>query len=117
MTTRRKEHLCGDTINSFGREDHRFQWSRSYWYYSSLPPPERNVNQIWTSGISQAGCVLEVFDFKELISWCIDKFDKNQRIIQLQGESPISLAPSVFKRMLRLPEPTMNFKGDEAKYF
>jgi hypothetical protein len=57
------------------------------------------------------------FDFKELVSWCIDKFDKNQRIIQLQGESPISLAPSVFKRMLRLPEPTMTFKGDEAKDF
>jgi hypothetical protein len=63
------------------------------------------------------GCIPEVYDFKELISWCIDKFDKNQRIIQLQGESPISLAPSVFKKMLRLLEPTMIFKGDEAKEF
>jgi hypothetical protein len=69
------------------------------------------------SGIALAGCVPEVYDFKELISWCIDKFDKNQRIIQLQGESPISLAPSVFKRMLRLPEPTMTFKSVEAKDF
>jgi hypothetical protein len=62
-------------------------------------------------------CVLEVFYAKEIVMWCIDKFDKNQRIIQLQGESPISLSPSTFKKMFRLPEPMMNFKGDEAKYF
>jgi hypothetical protein len=80
-------------------------------YYSTLPPLEKNSNKIWTSGIASAGCVPEVYDFKELISWCIDKFDKEQRIIQLQGESPISLAPSTFKRMFRLPEPTMIFKS------
>jgi hypothetical protein len=82
-----------------------------------LQPLEINSNQIWTSEIASTGCVPEVFDCKELISWCIDKFDKNQRIIQLQGESPISLTPSVFKIMFKLPEPTMNFKGDEAKDF
>jgi hypothetical protein len=49
--------------------------------------------------------------------WCIDKFDKNQSIIQLQGESPISLSPSTFKKMSKLPEPMMNFKGDEEKGF
>jgi hypothetical protein len=49
--------------------------------------------------------------------WCIDKFDQNQRIIQLQGESPISLSPSTFKKMLRLLEQTMTFKGNEAKDF
>jgi hypothetical protein len=27
------------------------------------------------------------------------------------------LAPSIFKRMLRLPEPKMFFKGDEPKDF
>jgi hypothetical protein len=42
-------------------------------------------------GIALTGCVPEVYDFKEFISWCIDKFDKNKRIIQLQGEFPISL--------------------------
>jgi len=78
---------------------------------------ERNENQVWTLGIDLAGSVLEFFYSKELVSWCMDKCDKNKRIIKLQGESPISLAPSVFKKMLRIPEPTMNFKGDEEKYF
>jgi hypothetical protein len=61
--------------------------------------------------------VPEVYDFKELILWCVDKFDKERRIIQLQGETPISLAPSIFKRMFRLPEPTMVFKSVEAEDF
>jgi hypothetical protein len=69
------------------------------------------------SGIALEGCVPEVYDFKELVSWCIDKFDKNQENNSVARGSPISLAPSFFKRMLRLPEPTMNFKGDEAKEF
>jgi hypothetical protein len=47
----------------------------------------------------------------------MDKYDKDRRIIQLQGESPISLAPSIFKKMLKLPKPTITFKGDEAKNF
>jgi hypothetical protein len=115
MTTRRREQLCGDSINSFGREYHRFQWSRAYKYYSSLQPLERKSNQIWTSEITSVGCVPEVFDYKELILWCIDKFDKNQRIIQLQGESLISLTPSIFKRTFKITKPTMTFKGDKAK--
>jgi hypothetical protein len=101
----------------FGWEDQRFQWSRSYWYYSSLPLPERNENKVWTSGIALAGCVPEVFDSREIVSWCVDKYDQNRRIIQLQGESLVSLSPSVFKRMLKLLEPTIMFKGDEARSF
>jgi hypothetical protein len=60
---------------------------------------------------------LEVFDSREIVSWCVDKFDQNRRMIQLQGESLISLSPSVFKRMLKLLEPTITFKGDEARSF
>jgi hypothetical protein len=114
---RRKERFCGDTLNTFRREDPKYHWSRAYKYYSTLSLPERNANDIWTSGIAKAGCVPEVFDATELVSWCIDKYEKNQRIIQLQGQSPISLAPSTFKKMFRLPEPTMTFKVDEAKEF
>jgi len=57
------------------------------------------------------------FDVMELVSWCIHKYEKNKRIIKLQGESPISLAPSTFKKMIRLPKPMMNFKVDEEKEF
>jgi hypothetical protein len=80
-----------------------------------LPPQEINTNDIWISGIAKVGCVLEVFDAIELVLWCIDKYEKNQRIIQLHEQSLISLGPSTFKNMLKLAEPTMAFKVNEAK--
>jgi hypothetical protein len=67
------------------------------------------------SGITLEGYILEVYDFKDLISWCIDKFEKNKKIIQLQGEYSISLAPLVFKRIIRVTESRINFKGIEAQ--
>jgi hypothetical protein len=51
----------------------------------------------------------------KIASWCVDKYEQYQRVIQLQGESPFSLSPSVFRRMLKLPKPTIIFKGEEAK--
>jgi hypothetical protein len=66
---------------------------------------EKKMNLIWTSGIALAGCVPEVTDFRELVQWCVDKFNSEKRIIQLQGQQPISLAPSVFTRMLFSPYP------------
>jgi hypothetical protein len=59
----------------------------------------------------------EIIDATELVMWCTYKYKNNQRIIQLQGQSLISLAPSTFSRMLRLFEPTMTFKVKEAKNF
>jgi len=84
-----REQLCGDTLNLFGKEDHRFQWLRYYWYYSSLPFPERNENRLWASGTALSVCVPEVFYYREIVSWCADKFDQSQRVIQLQGQSPV----------------------------
>jgi hypothetical protein len=45
----------------------------------------------------------------------VDKYVPNQRIIQLQGYSPISLSPQVFHKMLKLPEPTLTFKGEDCR--
>jgi hypothetical protein len=42
------KQLCGDTVNIIGREDQNFQWSRSYWYYSTLLPFQKNENIVWT---------------------------------------------------------------------
>jgi hypothetical protein len=103
MAVKGREHLCGDTLNLFGREDQRFQWSRSYWYYSSLPLPERNENIVWTSGITSTGCVPEVFDSREIVSWCVDKYEQNQRVIQLQGESPCFLVTISFQKDVKAP--------------
>jgi hypothetical protein len=114
MTTQRKENYVEIPSTYLDKKIKYFSGQGIQILLFITTSMEKNSNQIWTSGISLAGCIPEVYNFKELISWCIDKFDKNKRIIQLQGESPISLAPSVFKRMLRLPESMMNFKGTEA---
>jgi hypothetical protein len=82
-----------------------------------LPLPERNENKTWTSGIALVGCVPEVFNCKDIVSWCIDKFIQNQRVILLHNKSHISLAPSTFRKMLKLLEPTITFKEDEARSF
>jgi hypothetical protein len=114
MATTTRQHFCGDTLNIFGCEDQTFQCSRAYSYYSS-PPAKKEV--IWTSRIVRAGCVPEVFDCKELVAWCIEKYVPSQQIIQLQAHSPISLSPQVFWKMLKLPKPTLTFKGEDCNDF
>jgi hypothetical protein len=69
------QHFCGDTSNTFGREDQNFQWSRAYSYYPS-PSSQREV--IWTSEIVHACCVPEVFECKEFVSWCAEKYIPSQ---------------------------------------
>jgi hypothetical protein len=117
MSSKKNELYCGDTLNTLGREDQEFQWSRAYNYYKALSPAKKKMNLIWTSGITLAGCVPEVTDFKELVQWCVDKFNSEKRIIQLQGHQPISLSPSVFFKMLRLPTSTLWFKNEEENEF
>jgi hypothetical protein len=72
---------------------------------------------ICTSGIAPAGCVPEVFDYKELVAWFVKKYIPSQRIIQLQYHSTISLFPQVFRKMLNLLEPTLTFKGENCRDF
>jgi hypothetical protein len=104
-------------LNIFGLEHQNFQWSREYCYYSSPLTSQRNENVIWTSGIALAGCVPKVFDCKEIVAWCVDKYISNQRAIQHQGHSPISFSPQVFCKMLKLSEPTLTFKGEDCRDF
>jgi hypothetical protein len=72
---------------------------------------------ICISRIDRAGCVPEVFDCKELFAWYIEKYIPIQQIIQIQYHSPISLSPQVFFNMLKLPQPTLNFKGEDCRDF
>jgi hypothetical protein len=85
-----------------------------YSYYSS---PSAKKEVIWTSLIARAGCVPKIFDYKELVAWCIEKYIPSQKIIQLQDHSPISLSPQVFCKMLNLIEPTITFKGEDCMDF
>jgi hypothetical protein len=114
---KRRESFCGDTLNTFARENSENHWSKVYKKYSSLPTEERNANIVWTSGIVRAGCVPEVFDTKDLVIWCTDNFEKDQRIIKMNGRSSISLGPPTFNQMLKLSKPTAIFKVEEAKNF
>jgi hypothetical protein len=41
----------------------------------------------------------------------------SQRIIHLQDHSLISLSPQFFRKMLKLPETTLTFKGDYVGMF
>jgi hypothetical protein len=109
-----RQHFCRDTLNIFGHEDQNFQWSREYSYYLS-PPAQKDV--IWTYGIACTRCVPQVFKCKELVAWCIEKYVLSHRIIKLQDHSPISLSPKVFRKMLKLPEPTLTFKGEDCRDF
>jgi hypothetical protein len=72
---------------------------------------------IWTSVIAATGCVPKVFDCKELVAWCVEKYIPSQRIIQLQYHSLISVLPQVFHKMLNLLEPTLTFKGKDCRDF
>jgi hypothetical protein len=72
---------------------------------------------IWTSGIAHAGCVPEVFDYKEVVSWCAEKYIPGQRIVPLRDHSPISLSPQLFREMLKLSKPTLTFRGQDCKQF
>jgi hypothetical protein len=92
MSSKKNELYCGDTLNTLRCENQEFRWSRAYNYYKALSPAEKENNLIWTSGITLAGCVPEVIDFKEIVQWC--------QTMQLQGHQPISLSPLAFSRKL-----------------
>jgi hypothetical protein len=109
--------FCGDTLNTFAREDPKNHWSRDYRYYSSLSPEGNNSNDVWVSGIAKLGCVSEVFDAKDLVIWCTNNFEKDQRIIKLNGWSPISLLPTNLSEMLKLLRPTSIFKAEKIEDF
>jgi hypothetical protein len=104
--------FCGDTVNIFGRHDQNFHWSRAFSYYSTSVA-ENQV--IWTSEIAHVGCVPEFFDCKDLVSWCTDKFIAEKRIIPLHDRSSVSLSPQLFQQKMKLPEPTLTFKGEYCK--
>jgi hypothetical protein len=109
-----RQQFSRDTLNIFGREDQSFQWSTAYSYYSS-PSAQKEI--ICTSGIARTGCVMEVFYCKELVTWCVERYIPSQQIIQLRNHSPVSLTPQVFRKMLRLHEPTLTFKGEDCREF
>ena len=109
-----RHQFYGDTLNIFEHEDKIFQWS---WAYSYYPSPSAQKEIIWMSGITRMECVPEFFDCKELVTWCIERYIPSQQIIQLWDHSSVSLSPQVFRKMLRIPEPMLTFKGEYCREF
>jgi hypothetical protein len=101
-TRRRKEPFCGDIVNSLMCQDKDFHWSVAYQWFLSLTPEQKLKNKIWMTGLVNVGCMPEVFDFRELVSWCACRFDSKSRTIRVavEGKNPSLLTPKVFKRML-----------------
>jgi hypothetical protein len=114
MAATTRKQLCRDTLNIFGCEEQNFQWSRAYSYYSS---PSAKKEVIWTFEIACACCVPKVFGCKELVAWCAEKYIPSPWIIKLQDHYPVSLSPQVFYKILKLPEPTLTFKGEDCRDF
>jgi hypothetical protein len=66
---------------------------------------EKKNDKLWTTGPVNDGCVPEVFDFKELITWCARRFDPRTRMIKVitKTKNPMVLTPKMFNKMLPLP--------------
>jgi hypothetical protein len=45
---KKKEPLCGDTVNSLAHESKDFQWSIAYKWYSELSQEDKLKNKVWT---------------------------------------------------------------------
>jgi hypothetical protein len=67
--------------------------------------------------MARAGYVPEVFVCKEVVYWCAEKYIPRQIIIPLCDHPLVSLSPQVFRKMLKLPEPTLAFRGQDCKKF
>jgi hypothetical protein len=117
MPNKRRDLYFGNNVNTLGHEDHSSQWSKAFKWYTKLPLEQNNSNKVWNFGIELEGCVPEVSYFKKLILWCVENFNSEKRINQLQGKTLIYLAPKIFIRILRLLESTMTFKSSEANAF
>jgi hypothetical protein len=78
---------------------------------------DKEDKKVWNLGIVLTGCALEVFECNNILTRCVNKLIQNIRVIVLQNSSPISLAPSIFREMLKLLEPNLVYKGEEAINF
>jgi hypothetical protein len=107
-----RQHLCGDTLNIFGHEDQRFQWSIVYDYYSGTSAQRKVIS---TSEIATTDCMPDFFYFENLVTYCAENFISNRRIVQMGDHFQSFLSPQVFRKMLTLPDPTPTFKGENCK--
>jgi hypothetical protein len=80
---------------------------------------EKKTDKLWTTGLVNVGCVPDIFDCKELVSWCARRFDCRTRMIKVttKGKNPVLLTPKVFNKMLCLPTTNKPFKLAEADTF
>jgi len=63
--------------------------------------------------LAKVCCTPEAIDYMEIIYSCPKHFDAKHMLIQVKetGKNPIPLTPLTHIRMLRLPNPAMNFNS------
>jgi hypothetical protein len=84
METRRIiEPFCGDAVDSLAHQDKEFNWLVAYQWFLSLTPKNNLKNDIWIIGQVNVGYMPEVFDCRELVSWCAHRFDSKSRMIRV----------------------------------
>lgn len=65
----------------------------------------KNNKKIWTSGLANVACVLEVFKFKEIIYFCARHFNPKERKIKVGvNKNLIPLTLKAFKHIFKLLE-------------
>lgn len=110
---KKKEPLYGCTCNSLAKNAKDFHWSKAYSWYSRLLIEDKPSSHLWTTGLVKVECMPEVvFSVPELVPWCSKCVGATKRIIHVfeASMSPISLSPTIFQKMLRLPNPNEELK-------
>lgn len=116
---RRLEPFSGDIVNSLVQNNKDYHWDVAYKWYSEMQEEDHKENKVWTSVLAKAGCMAEVFDFREAVHWCAKRFDAKHRLINVkeEGKTLVPLTPLTFKRMVHLLEPMKVFRLPKADSF
>ena len=120
MTNRKKTHpFFNDIINSPARDNKNFHWSTSYEWFSRKSEEENQTYKIWTTWLVNVGCVPHIFNYRELVSWCAQRFDCRTRMIKvtIKGKNPVLLTLKVFNKMICLPTTNKPFNIEEVDTF
>lgn len=77
---------------------------------------EENDNNIWTIGLANVACAIEIFDFKEIVYICVNNFPSRTRTIMLEMKK-IPMNPKAFRWIFTLPESNKRLKLSDEDNF
>lgn len=105
MTKRKTKPICGDTNNLLTHQDKNFDWSVMYQWYLNLGLEDKQINNVWSIGLDNVACVLEVFEFNEIVCWCDHCFNPKTRTSKLTLKKLVVFNSKDFRKVLKPQEP------------